>query len=115
MVPIDVPTLCAPITVGPQQYRSTDRIVRAVAREHDAEADHAEFISRCVGSEQAADAPEYVGLTEDQANRTKQPDTVNAVRVVGQDGACLGRTRDLRRDRVNLIITDGEVVWAGRF
>jgi hypothetical protein len=76
------------------------------------------FINRCVGAENPTSAPGYVGLTEEQAMRPKQPesaDTVSVVRVVGRDGICLGRTRDLRRDRVNLLVADGKVVWAGRF
>jgi DNA-directed RNA polymerase specialized sigma24 family protein len=76
------------------------------------------FINRCVGAENPTPAPGYVGLTEEQATGTEQPepaDTVSVVRVVGRDGTCLGRTRDLRRDRVNLLVADGKVVWAGRF
>jgi hypothetical protein len=38
-----------------------------------------------------------------------------APRVVGRDGQCLSRDDDRRNDRVNFIIDDGVVIWAGRF
>jgi hypothetical protein len=34
------------------------------------------------------------------------------VRVLGRDGECFDRTSDLRTDRVDLYIEDGEVVQA---
>ena len=76
------------------------------------------FIKECVGAETARSADEYHGLTEGEATRTKRPesaDTITTSRVVGRDGECLFRTADFRSDRVNLLIADGKVVWAGRF
>jgi hypothetical protein len=78
----------------------------------------AAFIARCVGAEQPALTPEYVGLTEDEARRVVPRDLAEPIRefrVVGRDGDCLGRTRDLRSDRVNFLIVDGKILWAGRF
>lgn len=77
------------------------------------------FIQRCVGAaENAVLTPALVGLPEDEATRESSrvlAEGAATVRVIGRDGTCLGRTRDLRSDRVNLLIADGKVVWAGRF
>lgn len=74
-----------------------------------------EFISRCVGREDAEPAPDgYVGLTEQQL-RDSPPDPANPPRIVGRDRVCLDRTDDRRPERVNVIIDDSRVVWAGRF
>lgn len=75
-----------------------------------------EFIERCVGKDQAGRAPDqdYVGLTEDQVD-TASPDRTQAPRIVGRDRVCLGRDDDRQENRVNIILDDYRVVWAGRF
>lgn len=118
VIPIIIPTACGPITVGPGQYRINDRAARALDAEYAREAKYTKFINRCVGREDVPLAPAFVGLDEDKATREESrvlAENVTTIRVIGRDGSCLGRTRDLRSDRVNLIVMDGEVVWAGRF
>lgn len=72
------------------------------------------FVDACVGQENAAPAPQYVGMAEAQANPADSYRPY-PTRVVGRDGECLGRTNDLRGDRVDLIVESGRVIWAGRF
>ena len=126
---------CLPVTVGGAAYAVDDAPRELVRQSYDAGAGAGAgvavetpnsvegvgldaFIDRCVGAESPAPAPEYVGLTEDQATRAKLPEsagTVSEVRVVGRDGTCLGRSRDFQGDRINVLVAAGEVVWAGRF
>jgi hypothetical protein len=74
-----------------------------------------EFIDRCVGREDAEPAQDgYVGLTEQQL-QDSPPDQENPARIVGRDRVCLDRTADRRPERVNVIIDDSRVVWAGHF
>ena len=73
------------------------------------------FVARCVGGERPALIPTYLGLSEGQARRLGATGVVRVVRVVGRDGTCLGRTRDYRADRVNLVVEGAKVIWAGRF
>ena len=54
---------------------------------------------------------DYVGLTEREAEALAARRRL-AVRTVCRDGAGLPATADLRSDRVNLVVTDGEVVGA---
>ena len=68
-----------------------------------------------MGSGRPALIPTYLGLSEQQARRRGATGVVRVVRVVGRDGTCLGRTRDHRADRVNLVVEGGKVTWAGRF
>lgn len=72
------------------------------------------FVDSCVGPENAPLEPQYVGMSEAEAN---PPNSYRPypTRVVGRDGKCLGRTKDLQGNRVNLIVEDGKVIWAGRF
>lgn len=58
---------------------------------------------------QAVDA--YKGLTLAEAEARAERDGL-VVRVLGRDGECFDRTSDLRPDRVDLYIEDGEVVEA---
>ena len=80
-------------------------------------ASSADAVARCVHRDRVPLAPEHVGLPEDVAVRTRPSAaaTVRDVRVIGRDGACLDRTDDSRPERVNLIVVDRRVVWAGRF
>lgn len=74
-----------------------------------------EFIQRCVGREDTESAPDgYVGLTEQQL-RDSPPNPEDPPRIVGRDRVCLDRTDDRRPERVNVILDDSRVVWAGRF
>lgn len=78
----------------------------------------ATFIARCVGAETYVAAPDYVGLPETEATHTKQPTSsrpVDDVRVIGRDGECLAMDLNVCRDRVNLLVANGKVVWAQRF
>jgi hypothetical protein len=56
----------------------------------------------------------YVGLTEAEARQRAEADG-RTVRVLARDGRVLGRTDDLRTDRVNLILFDDEVRAAALF
>lgn len=125
-VPFEVPYLCAPMTVG-SEVRLLDQADRdAVRRAHETgDPDDAArptpddgltpeqraFVAFCTGTERPLPAADHVGLTEQAATAAYGPST----RVVGRDGQCLGRTLDHREDRVNLVVEDGAVVWAGRF
>ena len=74
------------------------------------------FIEECLSGnvESALSAPGFVGRTyEEVAAPNERP--VNPVRVLGRDGNCLDREDDRRENRVNVIIEDGTVIWAGRF
>lgn len=75
-------------------------------------SDDVAFINRCVSGERQDLAPEYVGRSEQVLTTAR---FVVPARVVGRDGECLGRTRDLQLDRLNFIIRDGIIIWAGRF
>lgn len=66
-----------------------------------------------MGRDSARFAEEFVGLSEDEA--AERVTTSGGLRVVARDGECLGRNDDFRTDRVNVIVQDGIVVWAGRF
>lgn len=71
---------------------------------------------RC-SREERDPAPEYLGLSEAEAislARSAAPGW-RTIRVIARDGQCLPITRDLVPTRVNLVLRDGEVVWAGRF
>lgn len=57
---------------------------------------------------------EYEGLTENEAAALAGAQVLT-VRVVGRDGECFAVTDDLRRDRVNLYLEEGVVVWAAIF
>lgn len=74
------------------------------------------FTERCVGADrgQAGPVEGYVGVSEAEIDRQVArvaPD----IRVLGRNGECLGRTRDLRPERINVLIAGGTVIWAGRF
>lgn len=96
---------------GPVADRSRQQVEQA----HDAAvpARTAAFVERCVGGGQHDLAPEHLGLTEDEL-RTRLAGVVEW-RPVGRDGECLGRRRDLRPERVNVVLEHGRVVWAARF
>lgn len=70
------------------------------------------FIDRCVGLTKEPVAAEVIGLTEHQVELFLGSDTDR--RVIARDGKCLGHTRDLRPERVNLLVQDGKVIWATR-
>ena len=117
---VDVPAACGPTLADARREVTDDEreLVRKILPLGPDAAAAADFIGRCVGGEEATPAREYVGLGEDEATRTKQrvsAGTVNVVRVIGRDGECLGRSRERRDDRVNLLVSSGNVVWAGRF
>lgn len=117
VIPILIPTACGPIAVGAGDYRINDRVVRAVGAEYGRETGHAEFIDRCVGADrdQATPAPDYLGTSEKDIDKAISDDGPVTIRILGRDGECIGRDSDLRRDRVNVVIADAKVVWAGRF
>lgn len=76
----------------------------------------AAFVEQCAGGERQFVVPSYIGLAEDIAMRTKPAaaaSRVGSVRVVARDGNCLTVTADLRTDRVDLVVRDGQIVWVG--
>jgi hypothetical protein len=75
----------------------------------------ADRVQRCLGDEVDTVASDvFGGLTQDEARR--QAETFGLTfRVLGRDGACLGRDEDLRFDRLNVVLREGKVVEAARF
>lgn len=71
------------------------------------------FVEQCVGAESADLVPEFVGLTEAQLMERLGMKTM--YRVVGRDGLCLDRNDTRSPNRLNVIVEDTRVVWAGRF
>jgi hypothetical protein len=70
-----------------------------------------DFVEKCIAGERNISATDtFVGLTEKELSLRRSP---LIARIVGRDGQCLDRTDDLRPGRLNLIIQDGKVVWAG--
>lgn len=59
-------------------------------------------------------APEYLGLTEEEAADLAVEQGLT-MREVGRDGECFAITMDLRDDRVNIELIDGIVVGAAFF
>jgi hypothetical protein len=85
-------------------------------------SDRAALIDRCVGHEHpdyttppSFSPADYLGLTESEAATLAAQQGQGGLRVVCRDGEGLARTSDLRPTRVNLILEDGKVIWAGRF
>jgi hypothetical protein len=60
----------------------------------------------------AAEAPDFVGLGEEEAQEMAESRGLD-VREVGRDGECFPVTLDLRQDRVNLEYVGDVVVGAG--
>lgn len=60
----------------------------------------------------AAEAPDFVGLGEEEAQELAESRGLD-VREVGRDGECFFVTADLRQDRVNLEYVGDVVVGAG--
>lgn len=70
----------------------------------------AESIEQCTRGEAKADQ-RYIGLTETQV-RQAHP---GPVRVICRDRVFLDRTSDYQQDRLNIVVEQGTVIWAGRF
>lgn len=60
------------------------------------------------------EAEEYVGLSLDEA-RDRAERAGLEVRILGIDGECADRTDDLRHQRVNFYVEEGEVARAARY
>jgi hypothetical protein len=74
------------------------------------ELGRAELLERCVEGTEVEDR--WVGMTEQQV---RDADPVRPVRVICKDRVFLDRTSDSHADRLNLVIEQGRVIWAGRF
>lgn len=59
-------------------------------------------------------APEYVGLSEEEATELADEQEL-ILREVGRDGECNAITMDLRDDRINVEYVNDVVVAAARF
>jgi hypothetical protein len=71
-------------------------------------------VERCMGAERNVEpTDEYNGLSKDEALAQANADSDGGGRVVARDEECLGRSRDLRSGRVDFVVQDGNVVWAG--
>lgn len=57
---------------------------------------------------------QFVGRSEAEAASAARAAGLE-VRIVGRDGTCLGHDDDLRLDRINFVVSDGEVVAAARY
>jgi hypothetical protein len=68
----------------------------------------------CIPEGTETPAPEYIGLTEEEAVELAEEQGLT-VREVGRDGECHIITMDLRDDRINLEYVDGIVVGAAIF
>lgn len=71
-------------------------------------ADIAAFVESCAGGRQASPVPGWVGRTLHEA---LAPDVSS--RILGQDGVCNPGTPVLDPTVVDVVISDGLVVWAG--
>lgn len=77
---------------------------------------HASFVDQCAGDRRQYVVPSYIGMFEEEAMRADPPAAppqVSSTRVTARDGDCLPVTADFRTDRVDLIVQDGQVIWAG--
>jgi hypothetical protein len=107
-----VPLGCGPVTIGTTQYRLDGRERVKQAYDRAVPVGTQAFLDRCAAEEGADLAPELLGLTEDElVGRLGEG---SRGRVVGRDGTCLARPRDLDDDRVHVLVEAGRVVWAGR-
>lgn len=68
----------------------------------------------CVLEGSETPAPDYVGLSEEEAVVLAAEQGYD-LREVGRDGECFPTTMDYRDDRVNVEYVDGVVVGAARF
>lgn len=88
--------------------------VRATYESPLGQQDLGAFVQQCLGDPSARQALEVVGLTEAAAERLVR-DHNEPFRVVGRDGGCSAHTKDLRGNRVNVVLNEGRVVGAARF
>ncbi len=109
-----VPLTCAPVTVSGGRYRLDGRSRDQVKRAYDGAvpAGTAAAVDRCVSGQERHRAPELLGLTEDGLEALLGDGT--GLRVIGRDGDCVAERRDLRPERVDVLLEDGRVVWASR-
>lgn len=68
----------------------------------------------CITEGTETPAPEYMGLTEDQAVDLAAEQGLE-LREAGRDGECFPMTMDIRPDRINVEYIDGIVVGAAKF
>ena len=129
-VPVEVPSVCGPMRRGAQEFLLAGPDRAAVEAAFDSaeslgipstggasvvlSAEQQKLIDSCVGRENALPAPGWVGTVEADVAQ-KQASSEHPVRVVARNGTCAGRDDDRREDRVNLVLDDGRVIWAGRF
>lgn len=90
--------------------------VVATPTSNGSDSDTAAFIRSCGLSNNPGNParPDLIGLTLAEVEK-RETVKGNKVRLVGEDGTCEAMTDDLRRDRVNVYLEDGHVVWAEVF
>lgn len=113
--PFTVPLGCGPMQTGDDTYLLPQEARDLVQKTHTDAGTGASaqaFVDRCGGP--GADASEYLGKTEAQAQDLATAES-GTLRVYGRDGTCLGGTRDLRNDRVNVLLVRDRVIWVRRF
>lgn len=76
------------------------------------ERGQAESIKRCADGSRVEVEPRYVGMTQEEFDEARP---VGPVRVICKDRVFLDRTSDHNADRLNLVIENNQIVWAGRF
>lgn len=89
---------------------TTALLLAACGGDGDAETPQLPTEPVCI-DENATPAPEFVGLSEEDATELTEERGLE-IRVVGRDGECQAVTMDLREDRVNLELADDVVVGA---
>lgn len=69
-------------------------------------------IKRCANGSRVKTEPRHIGMTNDEFKKARQP---GPVRIICKDRVFLDRTSDHNADRLNLVIENNRIVWAGRF
>ncbi len=76
------------------------------------ERGRAESIKRCAEGLRVEVEPRYAGMTQAEFDEARPP---GPIRVICKDRVFLDRTSDHNADRLNLVIENNRIVWAGRF
>lgn len=75
------------------------------------ERGRAEFIANCVEGEGASAEDRFVGMSEAEVEEA----VAGPVRVICRDRVFLDRTTDRHPTRLNIVVEQGLVIWAGSF
>lgn len=76
------------------------------------ERGQAESIKRCADGSRIKVEPRYVRMTQQEFDEARP---AGPIRVICKDRVFLDRTSDYQPDRLNLVVEQDRIVWAGRF